>query len=338
MLLKDRPSPFRTPREFAPFDELPGGKSSQGRYPMANARILRIEKTSSYDGDGLRTVVFLKGCPLRCVWCSTPESHNLFSDFGNHRQKCTHCFRCIEMCPENAISYNADDDTFITNMKSCTDCRKCMEGCLSGSRIAYGYTASVAQIMAEVEKDSLFYFHSNGGVTVSGGEPLLQIEFTKDLLKGCVNHGINTAIETCAHVPYENFDMVLPYVDTLFIDVKHMDDRIHKKITGVGNQLILENILLADGSPRNFDIIIRMPVIPMLNDDDENFMQLGNFCKRLKKLKEIQLLPYHRLGIETYKRLSIPYSLEQLGTPDNVVMENNAAILRKMNLSVRIGS
>lgn len=305
---------------------------------MANARILRIEKTSSYDGDGLRTVVFLKGCPLRCVWCSTPESHNFSSDFGNHRNKCTHCFRCLESCPENAISYNTDDDTFITDMKSCTDCRKCTDSCPSGSRIAYGYTASVAQIMAEVEKDSLFYFHSNGGVTVSGGEPLLQIEFTRDLLKQCVNHGINTAIETCAHVPYENFDMVLPYVDTLFIDVKHMDDRIHKKITGVGNQLILENILRADGSPRNFAIIIRMPVIPMLNDDDENFMQLGRFCKKLKRLKEIQLLPYHRLGIETYKRLSIPYTLEQLGTPDNVVMESKAAILRDMSLSVRIGS
>jgi len=304
---------------------------------MTVGRILRIEKLSTFDGDGLRTVIFLKGCPLQCRWCSTPESQKGITDFGNHKNRCTHCFTCVDVCPENAISHDSETDVFITDMDRCTDCRKCIEACPADSRIAYGYDATVDEMLKELGKDSVFYYHSGGGVTISGGEPLLQKDFLADLLEGCVVQGINTAIETSGHVPWNNIEKVLPWVDTLFYDLKHLDDRVHKQITGVGNGLILENLTKIDETPRSLPVIVRMPVIPSVNDEDANIKALGLFCRGLKKLKEIQLLPYHRLGIETYRRLSILYGLEGVTSPADGEMNRKVELLKKMGLRVRIG-
>jgi len=303
----------------------------------AAGRILRIEKLSSFDGDGLRTVVFLKGCPLRCQWCSTPESHEMQIDFGNDKKKCTGCFDCVNTCPEQAISYDIQKERFTTDMEKCVDCRKCIDVCLEGSRIAWGYTATPNEIFNEVQKDSIFYYHSGGGVTISGGEPLLQKIFVKELLEKCVLHGVNTAIETCGHVLWENIKFVLPFVDTLFYDLKHMDNDIHRKITGVGNRLILENLKKINDFPQNFPIIVRMPLIPTVNDEDNNIKALGEFCKNLKNLKEIQFLPYHRFGIATYKKLSIAYTLEGLYSPATEEMKYKTALLQDMGFPVRIG-
>ncbi|MGW8185674.1 MAG: glycyl-radical enzyme activating protein [Desulfobacterales bacterium] len=305
---------------------------------MSSARILRIEKLSSYDGDGLRSVVFLKGCPLRCRWCSTPESQAMATDFGVQKSKCTRCFTCVENCPENAIAYDANSDTFTTDMTRCSDCRRCVDECLTGARTAYGYTATAEEILNEVAKDSVFYYHSGGGVTVSGGEPFLQREFLRDLLEGCLMQGINTAIETCGHVVWDLIEAALPFIDTLFYDLKHIDDTIHKRLTGVGNRRILENLSKIDASAYPLGIIVRLPTIPGLNDDDDNLRALGEFCKKLKKLKEIQLLPYHRLGIETYRTLSRPYALENVVSPDDETMTSKIALLQEMGLRVKSGS
>ena len=304
---------------------------------MTTGRILRIEKLSTFDGDGLRTVIFLKGCPLRCRWCSTPESQKNTTDFGIHKNKCTHCFTCINTCPEGAISYNKATDVFTTDMAACTDCRQCVEACPANARIAYGYNATVDEMLNELGKDSVFYYHSGGGVTVSGGEPLMQKDFLAALLEGCVMQGINTAIETSGHVPWENIEKVLPWVDTLFYDLKHLDANVHKHITGVDNGLILENLKKIDENPRSFPIVVRMPVIPSLNDDDSNIKALGLFCRGLKKIKEIQLLPYHRLGIETYRRLSLAYALEGVASPHDGEMGRKKKLLTDMGLTVRIG-
>ncbi len=304
---------------------------------MTSARILRIEKLSSYDGDGLRTVVFLKGCPLRCQWCSTPESHEMATDFGVRQSKCTHCFSCVENCPEKAIAYDAGRDLFVTDMKRCSDCRQCVDECLAGARTAYGYTATADQILQEVAKDSVFYYHSGGGVTVSGGEPFIQHEFLRELLEGCLMQGINTAVETCGHAPWEHIDVALPFIDTLFYDLKHMDDAIHKRLTGVGNRRILENLLKVDTAAHPISIIVRLPTVPGLNDDEDNLRALGEFCLKLNKLKEIQLLPYHRLGIETYRTLSRPYVLEHICTSDNDDLLPEADLLKEMGLRARIG-
>jgi pyruvate formate lyase activating enzyme len=303
----------------------------------ATGRILRIEKLSSFDGDGLRTVVFLKGCPLRCQWCSTPESHGMQTIFGNDKKKCTGCFDCVTTCPEQAIAYDMKKECFTTDMEKCSDCRNCIDVCLEGSRIAWGYTATPDEIFNEIQKDSIFYYHSGGGVTISGGEPLLQKIFIKELLEKCVSHGVNTAIETCGNVLWENIKFVLPFVDTLFYDLKHMDNAIHKKITGVGNRLILDNLKKIDAFPQNFPIIVRMPVIPTVNDEDHNIKAMGEFCKDLKNLKELQFIPYHRFGIETYKKLSMPYALEDLSSPEKEAMEYKTDLLQDMGFTVRIG-
>lgn len=305
---------------------------------MPDGRILRIEKLSCYDGDGLRTVVFLKGCPLRCQWCSTPESHHLNTDFGNHKNKCTHCFSCIDICPETAISYNDVSNVFLTDMSKCNDCHQCIEGCLPGSRISYGFNASVEQLVKELEKDSVFYFHSGGGITISGGEPFLQADFLCKLLENCIMLGMNTAIETSGYTQWENIEKALPFLDTVFFDIKHMDVSIHEKITGVKNTLILDNLRKIDQSRRKFSLVVRMPVIPSINDSDSNFNAMGELCKELTKLKEIQLLPYHRLGLETYQRLSLPYALENLSSLDPADLNKHAATLRQMGLRVVIGS
>jgi pyruvate formate lyase activating enzyme len=303
---------------------------------FVSGRILRIEKLSSFDGEGLRTVVFLKGCSLRCQWCSTPESHASQTDFGNNKGKCVGCFKCVDICPEKAISFDIKKECFITDMEKCSDCRKCIDVCPEGSRIAWGYTASVDEIFKEIQKDSVFYYHSGGGVTISGGEPFLQKSFVSKLLEQCVLHGVNTAVETCGHALWENIKETLPFVDTLFYDLKHMDDGIHKKITGVGNSLIIENLKKIDAVQRNFPIIVRMPIIPGVNDSNDNINALGEFCKKLNNLKEIQFLSYHRLGIETYKKLSIPYALDGLEPPDKGLIEHKTALLKEMGLMVRI--
>jgi len=304
-----------------------------------NGTILRIERLSCYDGNGLRTVVFLKGCPLRCRWCSTPESHQTHTDFGVHSEICTHCFACHESCPPNAISYDDVTSVFTTDISRCDDCGKCIEKCLPGARRPYGFTASVDDIVNEVEKDSLFYMHSRGGVTVSGGEPFMQTEFLYEILKRCMMIGINTAIETSGYTQWENLSKILPVVDTLFYDLKHMNDEIHQKITGVSNKLIHSNLLKLDGlAPRHLSLIVRMPVIPTINDSDENIISMGKFCLKLKKLIEIQLLPYHRLGMETYRRLSIPYPVAQIKPNNPGDLEHKALLLNNMGLRTIIGS
>ncbi len=301
-------------------------------------RILRIEKLSCFDGSGLRTVVFLKGCPLSCRWCSTPESQRPGTDFGVARSRCRRCFSCVEACPEKALTFEINTERFVTDTALCTDCRRCITTCPSGARQAWGYSATAEEVYREVEKDALVYFHSGGGITLSGGEPLAQPEFVAALLETCLSHGINTAIETSSQVPWKNMEKVLPYTDTLFCDLKHMDNGIHRKITGAENKRILENIRQADRSTAPFSLVIRMPVIPGLNDSQENISSLGRFCSGLDKLNQIQLLPYHRLGIETYSRMAIPYTLEETLPPDQTAMEAYLNILTRMGLPARIGS
>lgn len=302
-----------------------------------SGRILRIEKLSTFDGEGLRTVVFLKGCPLSCQWCSTPESQRQETDFGVARNKCTGCFSCVEACPEQALTWDMTSERFITDFTRCKACLKCTDACPSNARESWGYTATTREILSEVEKDSLFYFHSGGGVTLSGGEPLVQADFVSELLEQCLALGINTAIETSGQVPWENIKKVLPYIDTLFYDLKHMDNTAHKELTGTGNQRIVNNLKKIDASLARFSLIVRMPVIPGLNESKENIQALGEFCRDLKKITQIQLLPYHRLGIETYTRMSLPYSLEETNSPDEEAMEGYRQTLNQMNLKVMIG-
>ncbi len=276
--------------------------------------ILRIEKTSIHDGQGLRTVVFFKGCPLRCEWCSTPESHNIYIEKGYMQNRCTGCGTCVELCSEKALTLN-DNGKITISKEKCQMNLLCYDRCPYSAYKKYGTYMTVTELIKEISKDEIFYFHSDGGVTFSGGEPLMQSEFLTESMKSCKRRGIHTAMETSLFAPYNNIEKTLPYLDTLYVDIKHMDSNIHERYTGVENDLILSNICKVDDSYYPVEIHIRIPLVPSINDTRENLLSVLNFCKNRKKLQEIELLPYHRLGIETYKHLGLKYKLSHITVP-----------------------
>ena len=235
--------------------------------------VLRIEKSSIFDGDGLRTVVFMKGCPLRCRWCSTPESHH-----------------------------------------------KKIQTTMDGS-ITYGAVMTIEEVMAEVRKDIPFYFHSGGGLTVSGGEILSQPEFVSHLVRRACWEGINTCIETSFYGEWNTIEPILGCTNTAFVDLKLMDPDDHKKYTGVSNDSILGNIRKAGARKNGMKLIIRRPLVPGVNDSETELGQLGRFLAGLPGVDHLQLLPYHRLGTDTYRKLGIAYGLPDTGTPSNEHME-----------------
>lgn len=282
--------------------------------------VLRIERTSIHDGDGLRTVVFMKGCSLTCRWCSTPESQNIIAEKGYLSDKCVGCGRCIELCPHGALSFSPKKK-IIADKNKCTKCFNCIDVCPYGAYKKYGDLMTTEELLHEISKDEIFYFHSGGGVTFSGGEPLLQAPFVAEVMKQCKKRGIHTAIETCLYAPYESVEQLLPWLDVLYADIKHMDCSEHKLYTGADNSLILENIKKIDSSPYPVDIFIRIPIIPGINDSKDNLSKTAEFCSNIKKLKEIELLPYHRLGTQTYKNLGIEYRLAKILPPSPERME-----------------
>lgn len=241
--------------------------------------VLRIERSSIHDGDGFRTVIFLKGCPMRCQWCSTPESQSFQIE--------------------------------------------------SAAKSTYGKKMTVRDVMLEIRKDSPFFFISSGGITLSGGEILSQPEFSRAILMNCRREGYHTAIETSFFAPWESVNLILPYVNTAFVDLKLMDDRLHKHYCGVSNQLILENLKQANQAHNQFKLVIRIPIIPGINDSETELAQIGTFCAGLECLDHIQLLPYHRLGISTYQKLGRCYTLTNVPVPSSEAMKACRSILKR---------
>lgn len=255
---------------------------------MSKGTLLRIEHGSIHDGEGLQTVVFLKGCPLRCLWCSTPESQR--------------------MEPE---SY--------------------------GSK-SYGELIDSDELMKEIRKDSVFFFHSKGGVTVSGGEPLMQPDLVREILIKSHESGIPTTMETSMYGDPETVKSLIEHLDLLYTDIKHLDSSRHKEITGVGNEKILSNIRMAASADKGPKMVVRMPVIPTVNDDDENMKALGEFCRDLKNVDRVELLPYHRLGTVSYETMGIKYALDDIEIPTKEYMEGKAELVRTVapDLTVNI--
>jgi pyruvate formate lyase activating enzyme len=307
--------------------------------------VLRVERSSIHDGYGLRTVVFLKGCPLHCRWCSTPESQSPAPEKGYVFDLCAACGKCVNVCPNGALSFSHHADiaakqVVITDKNKCSHCFKCAEVCLHGAVKKYGFHLSVAELLQEINRDEIFYYHSGGGVTISGGEPLSQPKFTEAILRECKKIGIHTAIESSFHLDYENIEASLPFLDLLYVDIKHMDENRHMDWVGEGNRKILENIKLVDQSTYPLEIIIRVPLIPGYNDSDQNLGDTANFCAGLKKLKAIELLPYHRLGSDTYGHLGIVYQGRDLVAPTREHLLERAAMMQRKHpqITVLVGS
>jgi pyruvate formate lyase activating enzyme len=298
--------------------------------------IFKIERFAVHDGPGIRTVVFMKGCRLRCLWCSSPESQTTSPELGYDAEKCAHCGDCVETCSVEAITA-LPNGGIVTDIQRCDLCGECVAICQEGARKLLGEVVSAEAVVHETEKDSAFYHRSGGGVTLSGGEPTMQPEFATEILKGSLELGFHTAIETCGYVDREILDRILPYLDLIYIDIKHMSSDRHKELTGVGNELILANIKRIDEAAAKLSLIIRIPVIPDVNDSAENIRETAEFVSRLKRVERIELLPYHRYGLLMYRVLFRDYALQKVKVPSKEHLSDLKNIIRAYDIPVQIG-
>ena len=295
-------------------------------------RVFDIQKFSLHDGPGIRTIVFLKGCPLACVWCSNPESQKTTREIMFNAGKCIDCGTCQEVCPQHAIEASNSIDR--VNRDLCDACGRCADACPTQALRLSGRQMSVAAVLTEIEKDRAFYLSSGGGVTVSGGEPLHQPQFLKHLLMECKSRGLHTAVETCGFVNWDCLEQILPHTDLFLYDVKHMDPIAHKKLTGYDNRLVLENLerLCRQGA----DVILRMPIVPGLNDSTDNLNATAERMIRLN-LTEIHLLPYHNYGESKYGMLGDDYPLKDLEAVSEKDLEGPKQLFEGYGLKVNIG-
>lgn len=284
-----------------------------------NAYVFNIQHYSLHDGPGIRTTVFLKGCPLRCRWCSNPESQNLRPEIFYNSTKCIgykECSGCVNNCKNDAIGFDGSNKVVI-NREKCNDCLTCSDSCPTKAITTQGTLKTIKQILDIVEKDSVFYTHSEGGITVSGGEPLMQGEFTVNLLKQAKKRRINTAIETCGYADYEILKRCAENLDIILFDIKNLNDEKHKEFTGVSNKLILENFNKLCVDFPNLKKQVRTPVIPTFNDNEDDIKEILKFLKT-KPNVNYELLPYHKFGEGKYRSLGRKYLMGDLKLDEKI--------------------
>lgn len=286
-----------------------------------------IQKYSVHDGPGIRTVVFLKGCPLRCRWCSNPESQRRRIELAYNTGRCltlTKCVRCVEVCTMNAIT-RADDDTISIDRALCEECGMfCAEACPSKALITYGTTRTVDEVLNVVEQDSVFYARSGGGITLSGGEPFAQPAFALALLREARRRHIHTAVETCGYASWSDMEPALEYVKFIHYDIKSLDDEKHRSATGVSNVRIIENLRNIRSRFPALKVVVRTPVIPGFNDTEEDIRAIARLTAELEV--EYQLLPYHRLGTQKYTFLDRQAPMGEVVLDEQVMTALNAVV------------
>jgi pyruvate formate lyase activating enzyme len=300
---------------------------------LVSGTIFDISRYAIHDGPGIRTTVFFKGCPLSCWWCHNPESISREPHVSLRPNRCVRCGKCVEICPNHAIAFS--DGAATTDPSLCELCLECAHVCCADAREVVGRSVTVEEVMAEITRDTAFYDESGGGVTFSGGEPMMQPAFLMELLEACGQLDIHRAVDTSGYAGRELLLAVAGKTDLFLYDLKHMDPEIHKKYTGISNEVILEN--LTSLSARGATICVRFPLIPGVNDDRSNVESTGAFLTKLNRVNRIEVLPYHNVMRSKYKRFGWGYRLGELPPPDPRHLQDIAALLRSFGLRVIIG-
>ena len=296
------------------------------------ACITDIQRFSVHDGPGIRTLVFFKGCPLRCSWCQNPETNNNFPEVMFTESNCIGCGGCIEICPQKAICSNGNGVLY--DRSACTMCGKCLEFCPPKARALSGEMKSFEEVVKIVLSDMVFYKNTGGGITVSGGEPTMQAEFVTRLLKVAKENEIHTAMETCGYCEAERFLNAIENCDMLLFDIKQTDTEIHKRFTNAGTELIMSNLKAAYRQKK--DIIIRIPLIPDVNSDDENLKKTAEIANKYKA-REIHVLPFHQTGQSKWNSLDKKYDFELWKLPDAELIEHAKNVLAESGIIVNVG-
>lgn len=295
-------------------------------------RVFNIQRFSIQDGPGIRTTVFLKGCPLNCLWCANPESMDPRPQLLYIESHCKRCYRCVDACPHGANSIRTDGSVGI-DRNICKGCGKCVDACPNEARAICGKQMTVDEVMEVVKKDVLFYRNSGGGVTASGGEPTQQAKFLVELFRKCQDAGIHTALDTCGYVAWEKLERVLEYTDLVLYDLKNFIPAKHRELTGANYELVLENAKKM--ARKGMDFIVRVPLIPGRNDSTENLQAMAGFVAQLGK-NIINILPYHRLGAEKNARLGKLYPLHETQPFSNEELQEKVKVLESCGMDVKV--
>ena len=299
--------------------------------------IFHIIHGSFVDGYGIRTTVFLKGCPLRCLWCCNPEGQSFQSEIKLSVEKCNGCGLCIEQCNRNAINLqNKDTDIKISiDRNECNGCGNCAETCYTGALELFGKIMTVNAVFDEIKKDEQFYRNSGGGVTIGGGEPTAQPQFTLALIRKCKENNIHTAVDTCGYANQDEELRVLEEADLILFDIKGMDSISHKRNTGISNEVIQRNIknLNDIGKP----MIVRIPVIPGFTDSGDNLLSTADMLCDLRNVERVDLMAFHHYGEIKYSQLEMPCHMNLIQSPAKEKMEEIKEKFTKRGLSVQLG-
>ncbi|GAA0121984.1 choline TMA-lyase-activating enzyme [Clostridium faecium] len=302
------------------------------------ATIFNIQKYNMYDGEGIRTLVFFQGCPLRCKWCANPEGLMKKHRVMLKNNLCVNCGACVSVCPVSIHTISKETQKHEVNHDiDCIGCGKCKEACLKSAISIIGETKTISELLEIIEEDRTFYEMSGGGVTLGGGEVLMQPEAATSLLMACKQAGINTAIETCGYTKLETILKVAEFVDLFLFDIKNINSDKHFQLTGVRNEQILEN--LQELLRRKYNVKIRMPLLKGINDSQDEIEKTMEFLtpyKDYKNFKGIDLLPYHKMGVNKYNQLGMEYPIEGDPSLKNEDLDRIEGWIKKYDLPVKV--